>query len=127
MIKPVVDKFMGDLNAANWCNYYHRIITADKNEDLIKASPSLVFGWSIFNNAAYPIFVKLVDASVVGGGGTLKVAKTIGVPAGGGSNIDLGAPIVFNKGLFLFATKLIADSDTTVLVAGDGSIDLHYR
>lgn len=127
MIKPTVEKFMADLNASNWCNYYHRIATADLNQDLIKAQPSLVFGWSIFNNAAYPIFVKLLDVSVLGGAGVLKVAKTIGVPAGGGSNIDLNAPIIFNRGLMIFASKLIADSDTTVLVAGDCSIDIHYR
>ena len=127
MISVPVDTFLKDLASANWTYCYHRVATADTNLEMIKADPSLLFGWSIFNNAAYPIFVKLMNTSLVTAPGANRVHKTIGVAAGTNISQDVSSAIIFDRGLFICITKLLPDNDVTPLVANDCVVDLHYR
>lgn len=127
MITVPMEQYLKDGTGLNWCYDYHRVSTADLNIDLIKADPTLLFGGQVFNNAAYPIYVKLLNVSVVSGAGALRVQKTIGVPAGQSIPIDISSPVLFDRGLGISITKLIADSDVTPILQNDCVIDLHYR
>jgi hypothetical protein len=107
----------------------NRLIAAGTtNATLVKTSPAEVHGWYLYNAAAYAVFLKLYDSATIptAGSGTPKI--TIGVPAGAGANLlgaDEGA--TFTAGLGYTITKLAADNDTTVVVAGDLIVNLFYR
>lgn len=106
---------------------YHAVAAATTNTANVKASAGQVYGWSVFNNAAYNIYVKLHNTAGTPTAGA-SVAYTIGVPAGGGSNIDLGpGALAFGTGIGISAVKDLADAGTTVLVASDCVINLHYK
>lgn len=87
-------------------------------------------GWNITNTAAYAIFVKIFwskDGTIPTVGTTIPQI-TITCPAaatsGGGSAIDLSDGCTGNGAMWMWVTKLAADSDTTVVVAGDGLVTL---
>lgn len=127
MITVPVEQYMKDLSNFNWSFLYHRLATPDTNTEMIKANPSLLDGWSIYNNAAYAIYVKLFNTSVVTAPGANKVHKTIGVAANSASHVDLSSGLLFDRGICIAIVKGIADSDATILVANDCVVDLHYR
>ena len=109
-----------------------RLIAANTtNATLVKAAPGTVNGWHLANPAAYAVYLKLYDSATTptAGAGTPKL--TIGVPAGAMGTINLGSDpaeaIVFLSGIGFTITKLAADADTTVVVAGDLVANLLYR
>ena len=127
MIRVPIEQYLQAQSDLNWCYIYHRVATGDTNNEMIKADPTLLFGGTIFNNAAYAIFVKLMNTSVVSAPGGNKIAKTIGVEAGKSFQIDISSPLLFDRGLFICITKLLADNDTTPILQNDCVVDLHYR
>lgn len=127
MIAVPVEQYLKDLAAVNWCYNYHRVSTPDTNVEMIKADPSLIFGWTIFNNAAYPIYVKLFNTSVATAVGANRVHKTIGVEANKSNVFDCSSPIILDRGLCIAIVKDLADSGLTPVLANDCVVDIHYR
>lgn len=107
------------------CSNYHVVAAASTNTANIKASAGQVYGWAIFNAAAYNVYVKLHNTSGTPTAGS-GVIKTIGVPAGGGNNIDLSKGIAFGTGIGISIVKDIADAGTTAVAASDCIVDIHY-
>jgi hypothetical protein len=108
------------------CSNYHVVAAASTNTANIKASAGQVYGWAIFNAAAYNVYVKLHNTSGTPTAGS-GVIKTIGVPAGGGNNIDLSKGIAFGTGIGISIVKDIADAGTTAVAASDCVVDIHYK
>lgn len=107
------------------------IAGATTNATLVKPSPGTLNGWSVSVAAAYAVFVKFYDSATIptAGSGTPKL--TLGFPAASvdstfmqTDNID---GVFFANGIGFTITKLVADNDTTVLVANDCVVNLFYR
>lgn len=108
----------------------NRLIAAGTtNATLVIGRPAQVTGWYLYNAAAYAVFLKLYDQATAPTAGQATGPKmTIGIPAGAGANVDFEsgptAGIAFSSGLGFTITKLAADNDTTVVVAGDLIVNL---
>lgn len=94
---------------------------ATVNNTLVAAGVRQVVGGLLSNVAAYAVYLKLYDKATAPVAGTDIPVMTIALPAGGTpvplSGLSEGH--TFTLGLGYAITKLIADTDTTVVVAGD--------
>jgi hypothetical protein len=92
---------------------------ASTNATSLKASAGNLLRISVFNVAAYSVFLKLYNKASAPTVGTDTPTRTIPIPTGTGFAEDYiyGAP--FGTGIAYAITKLQADSDTTAVVAGD--------
>lgn len=101
------------------------IATADTNLNVVKASAGQIYGIELVNAAAYPVFVKLYNKATAPNLAADTPVMTIQVPAGGVREINRPAGVTFPLGIAYAATKAVADTDTTALVAADvvGSIN----
>lgn len=94
---------------------------ASTNATSVKATPGKVYKIALYNNAAYAVFLKLYNKASAPTVGTDVPLVTVGVPAtatGASIQIDLDG-MDFGLGIAYAITKLVADSDTTVVVAND--------
>lgn len=91
---------------------------ATTNPTNVKASPGTIGSIQGINTAAYAVFLVLYD-SVANPPvpGTTVIREKIPLPAGAAFAIDAGWS--FTTGIGYALTKLAADSDTTVIAAGD--------
>lgn len=98
---------------------------ASTNATSLKTSAGQIYNIDVFNPAAYPVFMKFYNKGSAPTVGTDTPVWTIPVPAGGGYSKFFPMGKTFSTGIDYAITKLQADSDTTVVVAGDltGSID----
>jgi hypothetical protein len=107
------------------CAIYHVVSAGTTNGASVKASPGQVYGWRVYNNAGYPVYVKLHNTagSPTPGAG---VIQTIGFEAGlpDGEFIPVG--IAFSVGIGISIVKGIADSDATAVALNDCVVDLFY-
>ena len=109
------------------CSIYHVVAAASTNTANVKSSAGQLYGWSIFNNAAYNVYVKLHNTAGTPTAGA-SIVYTIGIPAGGGSNIDLGTgALAFGTGIGISIVKDLADAGTTAVAASDCVVNLHYK
>lgn len=105
------------------------IAAATTNATLVKPNPAELHGGYLYNAAAYAVFLKLYNSATIptAGAGTpvmrIGVAPATGLPLS--ALVDEG--VTFNAGLGYTITKLAADADTTVVVAGDLIVNLFYR
>lgn len=107
---------------------YHVVSAGSTNAVRIKGSIGQVYGWNIFNNAAYPIYVKLYDSTASPPvPGSTTIYKVIAVPAGGGSNIQSAVGMQMINGIGIAIVKGIADSDNTAVLANDCVVGLDYK
>lgn len=100
---------------------------ASTNATLVKPLSGEVLGWSLGNSAAYAVFFKLYNSATIPTAGAGTPVMTIEVPAGvtvGHFTGPMGAE--FSLGIGFTITKLIADADTTVLVANDLVVNLFW-
>src|SRR4029077_13506671 len=63
------------------CSIYHVVSAATTNGANVKASPRQVYGWRVYNNAGYPVYVKLHNTAGTPTAGA-GVAQSIGCEAG---------------------------------------------
>lgn len=94
---------------------------ASTNATSVKATPGKVYNITLYNNAAYAVFLKLYNKASAPTVGTDVPVLTVGVPAtatGGSRDINLDG-MDFSLGIAYAITKLVADNDTTVVVAND--------
>ncbi len=106
---------------------YPRISTADDNRDVIQASPGTVTGWSIFNDAGYPVYVKLYDQDTAPNPAADTVKATIGVQAGQPSEIGLTSPLSFVVGIGIAIVKGITNTDDTPVSLNDCSVNIFFN
>lgn len=107
---------------------YHIPAASSTNAALIKNAAGTVTGWKIYNNAGYPIYVKLFDK----GSGTPSVGsdtpkQTIGVDAGESDVVSTGSGWTYVNGIGIAIVKGIADNDNTPVAALDCVCDVFYR
>lgn len=94
------------------------------NATSLKASAGQLYEIDVFNVAAYNVFLKLYNKASAPTVGTDTPVITIPIQAGGGYSRTFAMGRTFGTGIAYAITKLQADSDTTVVAAGDltGSI-----
>jgi hypothetical protein len=95
------------------------VAAATTNATSLKAAAGNIAAIDLFNVAAYMVFLKLYNKASAPTVGTDTPVWTIPIPASGGFSIDFSQGEYFSTGIAFAITKLQADSDTTVLVAGD--------
>lgn len=103
------------------------IAAASTNASSIRGSRGELVGWYAQNAAAYAVFIKLYNKATAPTVGTDTPLMTIPVAAGGNSSAYFESGILFANGIGMAVTKLVADSDTTVLVANDIVVNLFWR
>jgi len=108
------------------CQDYHAVAAASTNVASVKASAGQLYGWKVFNNAAYPIYVKLHNTATAPTAGA-GVVQTIAVQAGESEAFFLPTGIAFAIGIGISIVKGIADSDATAVAASDGVVDLFFN
>lgn len=101
------------------------VAAASTNATSLKASAGNAYQIDLFNVAAYDVFFKFYNKASAPTVGTDTPTWTIPIKAGTGYSNRFPFGKSFATGIAYAITKLQADSDTTVLVAGDvtGSID----
>lgn len=92
---------------------------ATTNATSVKASSGQLYSIDVFNVAAYNVFLKLYNKASAPTVGTDTPVLTIPIQAGGGYSKTWTMGRSFSTGIAYAITKLQADSDTTVVVAGD--------
>lgn len=116
----------------------YRLVTANTtNLNKVRSNAGVIKGFVFTNtNATYAIFVKLywfrpTATAAVPTVGTTLPSLTVGLPAvtatTGGGTIAASFPDGFTGGagdLYIAVTKLVADTDTTAVGAGDGLLSL---
>lgn len=105
---------------------YHAVAAASTNAASVKATAGQVYAWHIFNNAAYPVYVKLFNLAAAPTVGTSVPTQTIGVQAGTAVNGVSPVGVYYNTGIAIAITKGIADTDATAVLADDCVVDLEY-
>jgi hypothetical protein len=99
---------------------YSRVnAAASTNATSLKASAGSIAGIALFNTASYTTFFKLYNKASAPTVGTDTPVWTIPLPAGGGFEEEFVLGEYFGTGIAYAITKLQADADTTVVVAGD--------
>jgi hypothetical protein len=92
---------------------------ATTNATNLKASAGQLYTIDVFNAAAYNVFLKLYNKASAPTVGTDTPIATYPIQAGGGFSKTWPMGLSFATGISYAITKLQADSDTTVVVAGD--------
>jgi hypothetical protein len=99
---------------------------ASTNATSVKGSAGQVYGWYLANAAGYTVFFKLYNKASAPTVGTDTPFMTIPVPAGAAANVEFMRGVAMGTGVAFAITKLVADSDTTVVVANDLVVNLFY-
>lgn len=92
---------------------------ATTNGANIKATSGHYYWVRGTNKAAYDVFVKLYNLATSPTVGSSTIYDTICIPAGGSIIAEFPQGVSFATGLSIAITKLVADADTTALIAGD--------
>lgn len=109
---------------------YHAVAAASNNAAAVKASAGQVYGWSIYNNATYPVYVKLYNKATAPAPATdnALLIRVIGVQSG--THVDHFNECGisgFSSGIGIAAVKGITDTDNTSLALSDCLIELDYK
>jgi hypothetical protein len=104
---------------------YHKVSAAGTNAASLKSAAGTVAGWKIYNNADYPIFVKLFDKPTAPIPGTDTPKQVVGVQAGLGDVVN-GPGFAYVSGIGFAITKGIEDDDDTPVEAEDCTVDIFY-
>ena len=93
---------------------------ASTNATNVKTSAGRVYCLTGKNNAAYDVFLVLYDSAANPPvPGTTTIRRKVCCPAGQAFVFDFPVGLTFATGIGYAFTKLVADADTTVLVAAD--------
>jgi hypothetical protein len=105
---------------------YQAVAAASTNASNIKASAGRITGWSMYNNASYPVFVKFHNTASTPTAGS-GVVYTIGIPPGKDANFDDDDGLNFATGIGISIVQGIALADTTALAASDCVVCIHFK
>ena len=106
---------------------YHAVSAASNNAVNIKGSAGLVYGWQIFNNAGYVVYVKLYNKATTPAPASDTPVLTIGVQAGTSIQLVNSTGIAFATGIGIAIVKGISDSDNTSVAASDCVVNVEYK
>lgn len=113
--------------ASNVASNKHIISAGSDNAANIKNAAGVLFGVHVYNNAAYPVYVKLYNKATTPTVGTDPVFKTIGIQAGTQRDVSItGGGLTMATGIGIGIVKGIADSDDTAVLANDCAVDVEY-
>lgn len=93
------------------------IAAAGTNAAVIKASAGRVLGWQLSNTTAAWVYVKLHNTTTAPTVGTTAVARTIGIPPNGKSEVVIEGGIAFGTGISQSIVTGAADADATAVTA----------
>lgn len=102
------------------------VTTASTNLTRLSPAPAQnLHGWVLNNTAAYAIYVKFFWFQQSGTNlaptvGTTLPAFTVTVPTVASKELNFENALTGEGDLWVCCTKLVADTDTTATVAGDG-------
>jgi hypothetical protein len=105
---------------------YHVVAAASANAANIKASAGVVYGIDIFNNAAYPIYVKLHNTSGAPTPGS-GVVRAFGVQAGVHYSKTFPLGLAFTTGIGISIVTGITDASAAAVAANDCVVDVEYK
>jgi hypothetical protein len=109
---------------------YHAVAAATNNAASVKGTAGQVYGWSIYNNAGYPVYVKLYNKATAPAPASdnALLIKVIGVQAGTHVSFSNSCGISgFTNGIGIAAVKDITDTGNTSLVLSDCLIEIDYK
>lgn len=92
---------------------------ATTNPRLVKASPARVYGYHLANTATAWRYVKVYNTATAPTVGTTAVAYTIPIAPGSTAQVHHVVPIHHDTGLSYGITAGAADTDATIVAAGD--------
>jgi hypothetical protein len=105
------------------------VATATTNATLVASRPSALTGWSIVNTSAATRYVRIYNKSSVPVPATdaALIALRLPLAAGQRSDVQVGANAEWlSVGLAFDITGAAADTDTTVVTAGDVTVAFFY-
>ena len=106
----------------------HFVAAASDNATNLKASAGQVYSIDVYNNAAYPVYLKLYNsASSPTGCGATGLFKVVGVQSGTQHVLQSEEGWAMGTGIGYCLTKGIADSDDTAVLVSDATVDLGYK
>lgn len=123
---PVSGSFAFGPQTSGGTSDYHKISAASNNADTIKASAGQVYGVSVFNNAQYPVYVKLYNKASAPAPASDTPIRTIGVQAGVCRDVPIFYGLACATGIAIAIVKGIADNDNTSVAASDCAVDVDY-
>lgn len=118
------------------CTAYQVVSSTGQNLALIKLGATKVYGWYIYNNAAYPKKVILYDAASTGSvtvGTSPNPLVTLVIPASSGANVSLPVPLAVSSGLCIAmtggasASTTMQNNDTTNVTLNDLNVNILYK
>ena len=105
----------------------HVVAAASANATSIKASAGTLRGFSFFNNAAYPVYLKFHNTAGTPTAGS-GVVRTFAIQAGMQRDVVLpGGGISFATGIGITLVQDLADSGTTAVAANDAVGEIFYE
>jgi hypothetical protein len=102
----------------------HTVLAASTNATSLKASAGQVYEACVNSNAAYPIFLKLYNKASSPTVGTDTPVKIVEAQAGVPACMRTEEGFTFGTGIAWAVTKGIADSDSTAVLASDGTVEV---
>lgn len=106
----------------------HFVAAASDNATNLKGSAGQVYSIDVYNNAAYPVYFKLYNASSSPTGcGATNLFKVVGVQSGTQHILQSEEGWAMGTGIGYCLTKGIADSDDTAVLVSDASVDIGYK
>ena len=79
----------------------------------------------VFNNAAYPVYVKFFNKATAPTPGSDTPIETVGVQAGTARDYVVRT-VTYTTGLGIAITKGMADADNTAVLLNDAVVDVEY-
>jgi hypothetical protein len=105
----------------------HLLAAASTNGTVLKGSSGQLYGAAIYNNAAYPVYMRFYNTASAPTVGTTTIVYEVPVQAGTEREVHSDEGLAFSSGIAYSLTKGIADTDTTATAANDASMDLIYK
>jgi hypothetical protein len=106
---------------------HHLVSAGSTNQTSIKNTAGVIHSVSVFNNAAYPVFVKYFNKASAPSVGSDTPVWTIGVQAGVSRDVTPPLGLLFSTGIAMAIVKGIADNNSTAVVLSDCVVDTHYE
>lgn len=113
-------------DSRNGTSDYHLVSAGSTNTNSVKGSAAALYNVHIFNNAAYPVYVKIFNKATAPVTGTDTPVVTLGVQAGTQRDAVFNG-MTLSLGLGVAITKVMADNDNTAVLANDCVIDVEYK
>jgi hypothetical protein len=111
------------------CAGYHTVATGSNNAASIKGTAGQLYGVHVFNNAAYPVYVKIYNKATAPAPATdnALLIDVIGVQAGTQRDWVQPDGKAYGTGIGIAIVKNIGDTDNTSVVANDAVVDVDYK